>query len=305
VDVTLKQIQAFLAVAELGSFTRAAERLHVAQPALSQYVRDLEAELGIKLFDRTTRKVELTEGGIEFRSAAAKSVEDLDHAVRNARDLASRRRGRLIVAAPPLLAAVILPRVISDFVARYPGVQIIILDARTDQIVDRVRTGQADCGIGTFAPSEAGIDRTTLARDSLLLFCSHESPFVHRTQVRWSDLRDQPLVTLTRDSGIRLLVERGYDSAQLPMRPDYEVSHIGTAIALVEVGLGVAVLPTYAFAAAHDRKVVARPLIEPTIARNIFMISPSGRSAPPALPAFATILRKHTRALVPRNSGPP
>ena len=94
--VTLRQIQAFLAVAELGTFTKAAERLHMAQPALSQLVRDLEQALGIRLFDRTTRRVELTEGGREFQGASAKIVHDLDLAIQNANDLAERRRGRII-----------------------------------------------------------------------------------------------------------------------------------------------------------------------------------------------------------------
>lgn len=98
-NITIRQIEAFLKVAEFGSFTRAAERLHVAQPALSQHVRDLEGELGIRLFDRTTRRVELTEGGREFRNTAAKIVEDLERAtptsLRPANAAKSRSRHRL------------------------------------------------------------------------------------------------------------------------------------------------------------------------------------------------------------------
>ena len=111
--ITLRQIQAFLAVTEQGTFTKAAERLNMAQPALSQLVRDLERELGIRVLDRTTRRVELTEGGREFHGAALKIVQDLDTAVLNATGLAERRRGRIVVAVPPLLAAVIMPPTIS------------------------------------------------------------------------------------------------------------------------------------------------------------------------------------------------
>jgi len=108
-NITIRQIQSFLNVADLGSFTRAAEKMHTMQPALSQQVRDLESELGIRLFDRTTRRVELTEGGAEFRNIAAKIIEDLEAAARNAHELAERKRGRVIIAAPPLLAAAIVP----------------------------------------------------------------------------------------------------------------------------------------------------------------------------------------------------
>ena len=123
--VTLKQVTAFLAVADAGSFTSAAERLKIAQPALSQAVRELEAELGLRLFDRTTRRVELTVAGREFREATARVVGDLDFAIRNARDLASRRRGRIVVAAPPLLAANVLPSAIRDFARDYPDLSLI------------------------------------------------------------------------------------------------------------------------------------------------------------------------------------
>jgi DNA-binding transcriptional LysR family regulator len=299
-NVTIRQIQAFLAVAEFGSFTRAAERLHLAQPALSQHVRELEEALGIRLFDRTTRRVELTEGGREFRGAASKILEDLELAVRNANDLAERRRGRLVIAAPPLLAAVILPQAIAEFRSRHPGIQVNLIDARTDQIVESVRSGRADCGLGTFSPAEDGIERAPLARDSLMLFCSHSSEFFGRNEVAWNDLNGHPLVTLTRDSGIRLLVEVGYEAAELPLKPAYEVSQITTAIALVEAGLGSAVLPTYAWAAAQYRKVVAKPLRKPSISRDIVMIHASGRSVSPAVSAFESIVRRYVQRLAPR-----
>ena len=133
-NVTIKQLQAFLAVAELGNFTRAAERLRVAQPALSQHVRELETELALRLFDRTTRRVELTAGGREFRSAATKILAELEHAVRNAHDLAEHKRGRITIAAPPLLAAVILPRAIAEFHARNSGVQIVLVEHKAQLV---------------------------------------------------------------------------------------------------------------------------------------------------------------------------
>jgi DNA-binding transcriptional LysR family regulator len=301
-NITLRQVQAFLTIAELGSFTRAAERLHVAQPALSQNVRDLEQELGLRLFDRTTRRVELTAGGLEFRDAAAKIVEDFDLAIANARDLAARRRGRLTVAAPPLLAAAILPDVIAEFAVTHPAIRVALVDARTDQIIERVRTGQADCGIGTFPPGDEGVDRVALARDQLMVFCDPRCIFAGRAEVTWADLADHPLIALTRDSGLRLLAEVGYESAGIAMRPAYEVAQITTAVALVEAGLGLSVLPTYARAAARNRNVVTRPLVVPAIAREIVMISQRGRSPVPALAPFAALLRKHARALLLRES---
>src|SRR6266404_2268448 len=147
-NITLRQLYGFKTVADVGTFTAAAQRLKVAQPALSLNIRDLESELGTRLFDRTTRRVELTAAGREFLLSVDKLILDLEHAVQNARELAERKRGRLAVAAPPLLATM---------------------------IVDKVRNGEADCGIGTFAEVEDGIRREALFEDALMAWCPVQS----------------------------------------------------------------------------------------------------------------------------------
>lgn len=297
-NITIRQIQSFLQVAALGSFTRAAEKLHTMQPALSQQVRDLEAELGIRLFDRTTRRVELTEGGVEFRNIAAKIIEDLEAAARNAHDLAERKRGRVVVAAPPLLAAAVVPRAIADFRRQYPGLSVRLIDARSDQIVELVRSGQVDCGIGTFHAGEEGITSSVLARDSLMVFCPSRHPLARRRAVSWQELDGLTLVTLTRDSGIRLLVEVGFEAARIKLVPAYEVAQITTALAMVEEDLGIAVLPTYAWAGARALNISAAPL-EPAIARDISLITRAGRSIAPAVATFTRFLSASTSVAAP------
>lgn len=300
VAVTLRQLRAFQAVTDLGSFTRAAERMRVAQPALSQLVRELEAELGLRLFDRTTRRVELTEPGRLFHEATVKILQDLDIAVRDAHDLAERRGGRIVVATPPLLASVILPDAIRAMRERHPGIRVAILDARTDSIVEAVRLGRADCAIGTFAPGEEGIDRVGLARDSLMVFAPAGHPVAAVSgPLGWRDLAGLGLVTLTRDSGIRILVELGFESAEVPFQPAYEVSQITTALSLVEAGLGVAVLPTYARAVADGRPIAVRPLVGPVITRDIVLIRRADRAVSPAVAAFEAVVRASIRRRAP------
>lgn len=295
-SVSLKQISAFLAVAENGSFTRAAERLGMAQPALSQLVRDLEATLGLRLFDRTTRRVELTDGGQEFRAAVSKVVDDLDFAVTSIRDLAGRKRGRIAIAAPPLLAKILLPSVIGEFQAAHPHISVRVCDVAPGEIVEQVRTGQADCGIGTFPPGEPGIEQITLARDSLALFFRSGEREAGKAST-WKELAGQPLITLTRASSIRRLVEIGYETAETPFDPAFEVTQVATALAFVASGLGISVLPTYANAEARLRSLSICPLIRPSIARDISVIHASGRSLSPAVQAFIPVLRKHSRLL--------
>jgi len=297
--ITLKQIEAFLAVADSGNFSRAAVRLQSAQPAVSQAVKDLETELGVRLFDRTTRRVELTDAGREFQASAEKIVEDLGHAVTNLNDLAERRRGRIRIAAPPLLAAAVLPEAIAEFRREAPGIDVDLVDASTDEIIDAVRSGRAECGLGTFPPGGDQLERQSLTRDELMLFCHADAPLAARDRVAWSDLAGEPLVTLTRGSGIRLLTEVGFETAGIGLVPSHEVSHVTTAVALVEAGLGVAVLPTYALAAARNGALVGRPLAAPTIAREIQLIHASGRSVSPAVAAFTPILRRCVQRLKP------
>jgi len=298
--ITIKQIQSFLAVAEAGNFSAASTRMGIAQPAISQAVKDLEDELAVRLFDRTTRRVELTDAGREFRNSAAKIMEELQLAVRSVHDLAERQRGKIRVAAPPLLAASVLPRAIAEFQSRYPGITVELTDVGTEMIVESVRSGKADCGLGTFPPAEAGIERIILVRDTLMLFCSGRHVLAKNETISWTDLQHHPIITLTRDSGIRLLVEVGFEMTQLPLKPAYEVSQITTAIALVEAGLGVSVLPSYALTAIGTRGgVIGKTLVEPSISRDVVMIHATGRSISPATSAFATVVRRYAQKLSP------
>lgn len=297
--ITVRQMQGFLQIAQLRNFTRAAERLKVAQPALSQQIRDLEAELGIRLLDRTTRRVELTEAGREFERSAAKILDDIDRAAREAQGLAHRERGRVSIAAPPLLSALVVPAAMAEFRAKYPGIQVVLADLRTDQIVSRVRSGEVDCGLGTFRSGEDGISATPIARDSLRLFCAKDHPLAEAERVRWQDLGPFPLIALTRESGIRLRVEIGFERAKLPFAPAYEVSLVTTVLAMVEAKLGIAVLPAYAWAAMRDRQIRTVPLIEPTLTRDILLITNASRSVTPGVAAFARFLRRHTISMLP------
>ncbi|MBN9528419.1 MAG: LysR family transcriptional regulator [Alphaproteobacteria bacterium] len=298
-NITLRQLQAFIAVAIDGNFTRAAQRLHIAQSAVSVLVRELEAELRVRLFDRTTRRVELTEAGREFRGSAEKLIADLEYAVRNTHDLVERKRGRFTVAAPPLLAAALLPPVVASFARDYPGVRVTLLDAGTDQIVARVKSGEADIGVGTFAADDEGLARVRLARDTLMLFCQSSHALAAVTQPGWSALRDAPLITLTPDSGIRALVDQGYQAAGIEMNIAFEVSQISTALALVEVGLGVSVLPAYAMAWSPSAGIAARPLAEPQISREVAVIMRSFRSLPPSANEFIQRLQQNARIFAP------
>ena len=277
-NITLRQIQAFKTVAEFGSFTRAAERLKVAQPALSLSIRELERELNLRLFDRTTRRVELTGAGREFLQSADKLLADLDRAVRNARDLSERKRGRIVVAAPPLLAAMIVPgrdRRIQHDLSRHR--------CRTGRCAQRPDPRQAARGRSRLRhrhvrrarrrhpPRSAGAGCAGAVLRTRLAAREDEAGALARSARPAADHADPRFLS------IRALTDARSPPAGIDAgKPLYEVSQMTTAIMLVEAGLGVAVLPAYIWSFARDRDIVSRPLTEPQVIAQ-HLPDPAGR----------------------------
>jgi DNA-binding transcriptional LysR family regulator len=297
-NVTMKQLRAFREVAKSASFSRASEKLHIAQSAISALVRELERELSARLFDRTTRRVELTAAGREFFPQVEKIISDLEHAIQDTHELGERKRGRLTVAGPPLLIEALIPKVLVPFKRDFPGIRVVVIDARYERIVEAVKSGQADIGIGSFANSDEELSRTRLGHDTLSLFCASNHRLAKLKAPKWSDIDGVPLISLTEDSGIRQLVDFGYKSAAISAQPEYEVALVTTALALVAVGIGIAVLPSNAIAAIRGRPITARPLSHPAVVRDITMISRDGRSLSPAAAEWVHRLKREMKTIV-------
>ncbi|MGY6535414.1 MAG: LysR family transcriptional regulator [Pararhodobacter sp.] len=302
---TLRQLECFQAVSEMGNFSRAAERLGMSQPALSQAIRDLEEGLGTRLFDRTTRRVDLTEAGRLFRDTALAGLSEIDRAVGLVQDLASLRRGVVRIAAPPLLASTVLPRLVRAIAAEHPGLDIRLEDLGTDMILDRLRAGRAEIGVGTFPSDAEGMAIMPLLRDRLAAFVPPGHALAGRSALGWADLADQPVVALARESGLRLLTEMGFEAARVAFRPAHEVHQIYTALALVnELGV-VAVLPVYAAGAMHGRAFEVLPLHAPAIGREIAMARLRDKEASPAAQAVSQLLIRRIKLHLPELPGLP
>lgn len=292
----LRQIEAFLAVAEAGSFSRAAQQIGMTQPGISQAIRDVEGLLNLKLFDRTTRRVELTAAGHSFRTGALKSIEALDGAVAQAQDHSALRQGQLRLAAPPFLAATVLPHVLADFKAQHPGLMLDLFDCPTAQILAKVAGRQVDLGLGTFPMGDDALGRRVMLQDEMMAFASAAFPLPQTA--RWADLADLPIIVLTRASALRLRAEVGFEAAGLTLRPAFEVDQIATALALATAGLGVAILPGYA-RAGQTGGITAQTLGTPTLRREVALIYAADRALSPAAAAFADHLTHSLRKRAP------
>lgn len=298
-NLTLRQLRAFVEVARRKGFTPAARHLHLTQSALSVLMRELEAQLGARLVDRTTRSVELTEAGREFLPHAERLLADLDLAVTGVQDLLAKRHGRVTISASPLLAGALLPRAIANFGVEHPGITVNLLDVLTQQILRHVRSGEADLGVGTFLNTEPDVQLHALFEDKLVLVMPHALPLAKARRVIWRDLADLPLIAMSQASAFRSLVDRTLHQAGVEFRPRFEVGYMGTAIGLVEAGLGVCVLPAYATTLANSSMACYRTIEEPVVTREVSLVTRAGRSLSPAAQAFADFLRAWARSAIP------
>lgn len=296
-SVTFRQLEAFIAVAETHNFTRASERLRMAQPMVSGLIRDLETELGFRLFDRTTRRVQLTDAATEFLTDARRLTGDIEGAVRRARDIGARRRGHIKVGAPPLLAAALLPKAIRGFALSSPGVAVTVVDRSVAAIYELLTNGDIDLAVGTFRRGEDGITRIPLVSYLFALLCPADHLLAALKHPRWSDLADVPLIALRRGNGIREQLEQGYAAAGLDAQPAFELDQLTTIFAMVEAGFGITVLPLYALSALPTQSLVARPLLDPTVTREIDVAHREDRSLSPAAVEFVRLLRLNAAEL--------
>lgn len=281
-NVTLRQLRAFVAVAELGRFGLASAELNLTQSAVSILVRELEAELKHRLFDRHTRMVSLTAAGREFLPQARKILEDLEIAVGNIHELSELKRGRVAIASAIVLAATVLPPAIARFRECYPDIAVQVRDMPEEEIRPALKHNEVDLGIGTISGDDSEIEATLFMRDSLTLICRSDHPFVRRGRVRWSDLPGENLIGLAKDNPLRDLVDRALLGVGKDVRPQYEVRFSTTAISMIAAGLGVAVLPQNSRLLSPRVDVTTVELVDPPITRDVSVLQHRQRALSPA-----------------------
>lgn len=289
-NVTLRQLRAFVLVARLGSFTRAAQAMHVTQSALSLLVRELEGAVNTRLFDRTTRAVALTAAGSDFFPQAQRILSELESALAGVDKFLAKERGSVTVAAPLVLSSAYLPPMLAAFRAKYPGIQVILQDTLPTQVLPQVSSGQADVGIGTFAANEAELERTLLFTEAMVAVFPAGHSFSSKKRLNWADLAAQPVLVLRRGSVFRDLTEAGFASAGITLLPTMEANYAGSLIGMVDAGLGVAILPGYAARLTDKSRIRSLRLEKPVIDREVSLVHRAAASLSPAAQAFAEFI---------------
>ena len=270
IDASTRHLRAFLALSELRSFTQAARRSHLSQPAFSALIRSLEETVGARLFDRDTRKVELTVEGRVFEESARQLVHDFDEALLDVRDHAARRRGRVALALLPSLAAGWLPPVLAAFREAYPGIELDVADVLSDACLHRVRGGSADLALAATPADNTELRTEVFCSDRFHLVCRSDHPLAVRDKLRLKDLASEPFVQLTRGTSVRQCLDAAIHPQK--MNAVLEVEQLTTVMGMVRNGLGISVVPELALFYFRGDDIVTRPLQGPGLTRQIYLI---------------------------------
>lgn len=284
---TLRQLEAFVTVAELLNFSASAERMGLTSQAVSQLVAELEALLGFRVFDRTTRRVELSSGGRDFLASAQSVLHHVNFAEGVADDVRNRAAGIVRIGAPLVLASAVLPSAIRDFAAKRPKIVIRIRDLPVDSLIDTLSMGDVDLAVGPDRPVSNDVWSQPLFDSPWVLWCSPDHPLANRRKVRWDDLRDHALVAAGRDHEISVsLMHRNAPEGSRIM-PMHVVDNISTAMGIAAQGLAATLAPAYVGVMAKSFGLVMQRVVEPEVIRKVCLYKPKTRQLTPAAEGFA------------------
>ncbi len=291
INLSTRQLRAFLTLVAEKNFTRAAAANHLSQPAFSALIRQLEDALGIRLFQRNTRVVELSPEGAEFEASARQILDSVNTALAGVSDSAALRRGRVAIALLPSLAADWLPAVLAGFRAQYPGVETQVADVLSESCMDAVRSHRADFALAAIRADTPELQAERFCSDNFHLVCPPGHPLLELPQVRPQDVARWPFIHLSRTSSVRQYI----DAATKPrsLASVLEVDQLATVGGMVRAGLGVSIVPALALYQFKSPQLVTRPIRWKGLTRHIYLIQRRERSLSLAAQAFKAWLLDH------------
>lgn len=294
-SVSINQLQAFAAVARLGSFAEASELIHLSQPALSIAIKNLESSLGGKLFDRTTRSVALTPEGKAFYPVVKRLLSDWDQSLEDVRNHFTLRKGKLDIAAMPTFTNSMLPRALADFHDQYPEIHIGIHDVTAEYVVDLVREGRCELGI-TFNPGDTpDLNFYPLFRDRFMAILPKDHPLLKKSQLRWKDLQHYAYIALQRPASTRHLIDKALAEKKLALTPAFEAHQLVSIGRMVSAGLGVSVVPTMSTAQMQEMGLECRPIAYPVITHEVGLISRHHHALSVSAQIMSEVIAQHCK----------
>ena len=276
-------LEAFLAIADRGSFHRAAAHLGITQTALSHRMRKFEEQLCARLLTRTTRRVTLTPEGLALLPRARQLIEEARGLFADLGFQANARQESLAIGCLPTVAVHFLPGVMAEFRKAYPSMAIRIYDNSAREIAERVQRGEAEFGITILETGRWDLEIKPLVKEPFMLICQASHGFAGRRWVNWSELEGVPLIRVSAQTGNRLIMDDALGARSETMTWVYEVQHVASAVSLVAAGAGLTVLPRVALALAGAPALAAIALRNPSITRTLGSVT--RRGVPLSVPA--------------------
>ena len=292
IEFTSRQLRAFSLVAQHHNFSRAAEALFITPSGLSLLIRELENQLGFRLFNRTTRHVELTSDGDKLLQVVRRNLEEIEGTVSGLGQTARAASHSISVGASSLISVNILPQAIKEFRLHRPDVRIQLFDADFPTVLERVQAGTLDMGIG-WAKSSPGIRRTPFFRFFVMLIRPDHETAARRGSTSWSALKGQRLISVPSTRIWQQLINKHLAQAGVLSQPAMVVNLVETQIALVEAGEGIAIVPSISLPACRNRRVLTSRLVNPKVTLDYQLIRHRGRKLPPVADEFAAFLQAY------------
>jgi len=285
-------VQAFVAIAELGGFSKAARELHVTQTALTRRLQKLEGYLNLRLLDRTTRQVKLTPVGRDFLPQARAIVQQMTHAVERLRDVSQRALGNVTLACIPTVTSHVLPQLIQRYAQAHPDNRIQLLDGSSNEVRNAVLNGQAELGIALAGDKHPDLLESPWMSDPLVFICRKPHPLAQRDSVTWAELSGTELVGVSSQVSTREFMDYRLAERGIRLQAKYEVQHHATALNLVAAGVGSAVLPSSTVLEGDRPGLRKIALTGPSVKRKLVLLRPRRSTLSPAAEAFHALLRR-------------
>lgn len=286
-------VQAFVAIADFGGFQKAAETLHVTQTAVTQRLRNLEDFLGVMLIERTTRSIALTSIGEDFLPQARRLLQELSSTLSEIRETGKAQRGDVALACVPTVGIQYLPQIIQAYSARFPDNRIKILDHASSRVAEAVQRREAEFGISLAGSMHPDLVSVPLLEDHFVLVCRDDHPLAKRRSLTWTQIQPYPLIFSGDVNGNRALLDSylGDKSADLNLQFQYDVQRSATAVGLVASGIAAAIVPRLAILKGSYPRLRIITLKEPTISRQLVLITRKAGHLSPAAKALYDMIK--------------
>jgi LysR family hydrogen peroxide-inducible transcriptional activator len=283
----IHQLRYFLAVADAGNFSRAAENVHVAQPSLSQQIQKLEAEVGQPLFDRLPRTVLLTDAGKRFREFAQRILASVADAQRCVDEYKGQAVGKLVIGAIPTIAPYLLPRILPRFSQHHPQVTVEVIEDVTENLVRHLEDGEVDLGLVSTCESR-DFSKEPLGDEALLVAVPAGHPLTKKQRVSWRDLKQEKFLTLHRTHCLSRQVEEFCSTHSLHPELSVRGAQLATIVGMVAQGLGLSVVPQMMIDGARCKGCRFLPFVAPVPTRQVNIVRNPLRFQSKAAAAFTT-----------------